>query len=42
MIFPRGTIGCIVLAIVNGFEVDLLKYIASACLSLIGIYYGTL
>jgi hypothetical protein len=24
---------------VNGFEVDLLKYIVGACLSFIGIYY---
>jgi hypothetical protein len=38
----RGTIGCILLVVVNGFEADLLKYIASACLSFIGIYYGTL
>jgi hypothetical protein len=38
----RGTIGCIVLVVVNGFEADMLKYIVGACLSFIGISYGTL
>jgi hypothetical protein len=34
---PRGTIERIVLVVVNGFEENMLKYIACACLSFIGI-----
>jgi hypothetical protein len=38
----RGTIGCIVLSLMNVFEADMLNYIVGACLSFIGITYGTL
>ena len=34
----RGTIGCIILVVINGFEEDPLKYIAGARLSFISIY----
>jgi hypothetical protein len=38
----KGTIDCIVLLVVNGFEVDLLKHIVGACLIFVGISYGAM